>query len=326
MLYTATQHSGWHPNIIGTLQILPVLLPRLHYNRQIPKHCIIAKRIEVIAPSESSKLWTTVVITFQTKARDFNEKAYVLDKAFTFASFYPGSTEDTLNRGVDWLKDYVDRHSQLHNPPILSDFDEHYNHFDNPIEFPLTNLLNNDIDSDLLKKYANYLRIEINANELQVGDKIDARQSHNFANRGSSIVNQDSTSSRIINTQGGDYSEGNINTANNIRPLKSKASSPWLSGSFYLVVFIVVIAALSVVGKILPIFALPAVIIGGLIALSVIGALQLRHDERLGEKNFLELMALSFKYLPWIRSSNGTPSQNTSSTLSKTTQQDHPTE
>lgn len=78
--------------------------------------------------------------------------------------------------------------------------------------------------------------------------------------------------------------------------------SPWVSGSFYLVVFIVIIVALSIVGHLLPIGTLPIVVIGGLIALSVIGALQLRQDEKLSEENFLKLMALSFKYLPWIRS------------------------
>ncbi len=77
--------------------------------------------------------------------------------------------------------------------------------------------------------------------------------------------------------------------------------SPWASGSFYLVVFMAVLITLLVAGKILPPFILPIVVIGGILALSVIGAFQMRHDERLSEGNFLKLMALSFKYLPWIR-------------------------
>lgn len=47
---------------------------------------------------------------------------------------------------------------------------------------------------------------------------------------------------------------------------KTKSSgsspSPWISGSFYLVVFIVVIVALSVAGHILPTIVLPVVLIG----------------------------------------------------------------
>lgn len=85
------------------------------------------------------------------------------------------------------------------------------------------------------------------------------------------------------------------------KPQHLTSPSPWASGSFYLIVFIVVIAALSVVGRILPAIALPVVIIGGIIALSIIGAFQMRQDNKLSEKNFLELMALSFKYLPWIQ-------------------------
>jgi Flp pilus assembly protein TadB len=77
--------------------------------------------------------------------------------------------------------------------------------------------------------------------------------------------------------------------------------SPWLSGSFYLVVFLMVFALVSVAGHWLPIYALPLVLIGGILALSIIGAFQLRQDERLSEDNFVKLMALSFKYLPWLR-------------------------
>ncbi len=32
----------------------------------------------------------------------------------------------------------------------------------------------------------------------------------------------------------------------------------------------------------------------------------MRQDEKLNEKNFLELMALSFKYLPWLRKQDTT--------------------
>lgn len=77
--------------------------------------------------------------------------------------------------------------------------------------------------------------------------------------------------------------------------------NPWVSGSFYFVVFLVVLVALAVIGRLLPIIVLPLILIGGILAMSVIGALQLRQDERLDEENFLKLMALSFKYLPWIR-------------------------
>ena len=85
------------------------------------------------------------------------------------------------------------------------------------------------------------------------------------------------------------------------KPTHPSSPNPWTSGSFYLIVFVIVVAALTVVARILPIIALPIVFIAGILALSVIGAFQMRQDSKLSEKSFLELMALSFKYLPWIR-------------------------
>ncbi len=61
-----------------------------------------------------------------------------------------------------------------------------------------------------------------------------------------------------------------------------------------------ILARLLVAGKIINVIVLPLVIIGGLVAIGVIGALQLRNDSKLGEKNFLELMELSYRQLPFI--------------------------
>ena len=82
---------------------------------------------------------------------------------------------------------------------------------------------------------------------------------------------------------------------------KTNSPSPWRSGSFYLVAFIIVIAGLAVVGHLIPIVSLPVILAGGILALSVIGAFQMRQDEKLSQENFLKLMALSLKYLPWIK-------------------------
>ena len=87
--------------------------------------------------------------------------------------------------------------------------------------------------------------------------------------------------------------------------------SPWLSGSFYLLSAVVVIAILLVAAHLLPAFVLPCVFISSVILLAVIGAFQLRHDDRLNQKSFLSLMALSFRALPWIRSrSAGDPNKS----------------
>lgn len=53
-------------------------------------------------------------------------------------------------------------------------------------------------------------------------------------------------------------------------------------------------------------WALPIVIIGAILAMSIIGAFQLRQDERLNEDNFLKLMGLSFKNLLLLKKPDDT--------------------
>jgi hypothetical protein len=57
-------------------------------------------------------------------------------------------------------------------------------------------------------------------------------------------------------------------------------------------------AMLLVVGKVLSVWVLPVVIVGGLLLVTVVGAFQLRHDAKLSEKGFVSLMALTLKQLP----------------------------
>ena len=59
-------------------------------------------------------------------------------------------------------------------------------------------------------------------------------------------------------------------------------------------------ALLLVAANTIPLWILPVIVIGALLALSIIGAFQLRQDERLTQKNFLELMILTFKRLPLL--------------------------
>lgn len=83
------------------------------------------------------------------------------------------------------------------------------------------------------------------------------------------------------------------------RKEKAKAAknhNPWVSGSFYLAAFLIVAALLLVAANTIPSWALPIVVIGALLAVSIIGAFQLRQDEGLSQKNFLELMMV-FRFM-----------------------------
>ena len=85
------------------------------------------------------------------------------------------------------------------------------------------------------------------------------------------------------------------------RPGGVSRQSPWSTGSFYLVALVVVATLLLIMGRTVNLIALPIVLIGALLGLSIIGALQLRHDEKLSDKSFLELMRLSVRSLPLLR-------------------------
>jgi hypothetical protein len=63
---------------------------------------------------------------------------------------------------------------------------------------------------------------------------------------------------------------------------------------------IVVMALLLTAGKVLPILALPIVIIGAVLSFTIVGAFQQRQDERLSEKAFLQLMLTTLKNLPLV--------------------------
>lgn len=86
---------------------------------------------------------------------------------------------------------------------------------------------------------------------------------------------------------------------------ESKAiRNPWISGSFYLAVMLIITSLFLVIAKLVHPIIFPVVCIAAFLGVSIIGALQLRHDGSLSEKNFIELMALTFRQLPFLRRAN----------------------
>jgi hypothetical protein len=64
----------------------------------------------------------------------------------------------------------------------------------------------------------------------------------------------------------------------------ARLRSPWFSGLFYLAVVVVFVALLLVVGRVLPLCALPVIALVAALLVSIVGALQMRQDERLSER------------------------------------------
>ncbi len=73
---------------------------------------------------------------------------------------------------------------------------------------------------------------------------------------------------------------------------------PWLSGSFYLIAFIAITATTITAGSLAPPRTVPIVVASSLLGVGTVGALQLRHDDRLSERRLVELIKLTFLNLP----------------------------
>jgi hypothetical protein len=84
----------------------------------------------------------------------------------------------------------------------------------------------------------------------------------------------------------------------------NKKNNPWLSGSFYLFVFVVIMTFFSVASNYVHWAALPITFVAGILSIGIVGALQLRNDEKLKEENFVKLMIETYRRLPFLKSLN----------------------
>ena len=83
---------------------------------------------------------------------------------------------------------------------------------------------------------------------------------------------------------------------------KQKNNNPWLAGSFFLTVFLVVMTTFAVISKVVEWYVLPIVFIGGLLSIPIIGVFQALNDSTLSEKGFLTIIIESYKSLPLLKS------------------------
>jgi hypothetical protein len=84
-----------------------------------------------------------------------------------------------------------------------------------------------------------------------------------------------------------------------------KNNNPWISGSFYLVVAITAMTGLAVISKTVHWSLFPIIIIGGIFLIGVVGAFQLKNDDKLKDESFLKLMTETYKRLPLLKQSKG---------------------
>ena len=84
------------------------------------------------------------------------------------------------------------------------------------------------------------------------------------------------------------------------KPEEVKLPSAYRNGMFYLFVFVVVFCLIALFGGKLELPYLVLTIVSTALFLVIIGALQLKNDERFSDDSFLELMKLVIEQLPLI--------------------------
>ncbi|MDQ2807094.1 MAG: hypothetical protein M3Z04_09330 [Chloroflexota bacterium] len=174
------QNGGCVINLTGSLQRCPDTISLIHYDRDIPRYYILLEDIVVINPSDPQSLTLTVAVTFASKGyypsndvdkpvlKDGHSTSF--SKGWAYCSFHPTHPTHSLHEAVDWLNEYALRHSYMSNPPIVSDFDEHYQHFaGTPVEFPLHLLTRGEIDQELIAAYASHFHFTVNIQQGGTG-------------------------------------------------------------------------------------------------------------------------------------------------------------
>ncbi len=166
-------NGGCLANIIGSRRILPRSMALVQYDKAIPKYCLTADEVEVIRPSNRQEVLATVAISFPSsyhhqRVIEVNGRRIEPGKSWSFCSFRPSLGEDGLASAVRWLSSYAREYSGQPNPQILSDFDEHYEHFKSPVEFGLKDITRSHVDIDILQAYSQFLPgITVNVEKIE---------------------------------------------------------------------------------------------------------------------------------------------------------------
>ena len=98
----------------------------------------------------------------------------------------------------------------------------------------------------------------------------------------------------------GFYTDLSLNRSE--QTIYTKAADIWITGSFYLLSLIVIIAFFGVISQAIPWYTLVSIFIAGILVLVIIGAFILRHVNDLDQKNFAELIVEVLKKLPVLGS------------------------
>jgi hypothetical protein len=129
------QYGGMRCQVAGTIQVLDRSIDRISFDPGIPKYAVLADDIRIINPSAGGVIQAAASVLYGGACREY-ERDYRANNAmgWSFAYFNPAiDSANGLRNAVEWLEDYVRRHSVSEGPRIIGDFDEHMEHSNCPL-------------------------------------------------------------------------------------------------------------------------------------------------------------------------------------------------
>ncbi len=117
---------------------------------------------------------------------------------------------------------------------------------------------------------------------------------------GEKVITGNNTIGNVTTTNINNYPSEKEKDGTRKRAAVPAIKSAWANGLFYLFAFVVVVGVIGWLARQVSISALVVIILAGLLAVPIVGAFQLKMDNRLKEKGFLELVGMVLKQLPLI--------------------------
>ncbi|MGV3556932.1 hypothetical protein [Larkinella arboricola] len=161
--------------ITGTIAVLHTEKSIITFDREIPKYCLLVEHFRHTYEKKDAiveKISVTIAAAFQSedlKGYNLTEETNKNNFAWTYCTFDPCKDNGRdLKKAVEWITQYTYRYSS--NPRIISDFDEHFDHFGG-VDFTLQEIMSNRFNKELLKQYE--YSYQININKLVFGDNFE---------------------------------------------------------------------------------------------------------------------------------------------------------
>ena len=150
--------GGISTDAVGIIRILPEVF--LSFHPQAPKHFVLLQDLRSFAHSDPDQLHASATIGFSISDHQTVYKGSETPSKYrlgwSFGTFNPGPGRRPLSDAVIWLKDYALRYSGLSHPSLVNNFDAHYDHFREPVDFPLRDIAEHGLTSGLVHNVSHY--------------------------------------------------------------------------------------------------------------------------------------------------------------------------